>query len=192
MSASSTASSARVGAADDLARGRSTFMVEMVETAAILNQASERSLVILDEIGRGTATFDGLSIAYACVEHLNAVNRSRALFATHFHELTQLAETLPRLVNLTMRVSEFKGSLVFLHEVVRGAADRSYGIQVAKLAGLPASVVKRARKVLADLEAVAPERRARRLAALLLRARSLPRRRATNCARRWRRSIPTP
>ena len=146
----------RVGAADDLARGRSTFMVEMVETAAILNQATSRSLVILDEIGRGTATFDGLSIAYACVEHLSAVNRSRALFATHFHELTQLAETLPRLTNLTMRVSEFKGSLVFLHEVVAGAADRSYGIQVAKLAGLPASVVKRARKVLADLEASRP------------------------------------
>ncbi len=146
----------RVGAADDLARGRSTFMVEMVETAAILNQATQRSLVILDEIGRGTATFDGLSIAYACVEHLNAVNRSRALFATHFHELTQLAETLPRLINLTMRVNEFKGSLVFLHEVVPGAADRSYGIQVAKLAGLPASVVKRARKVLADLEATRP------------------------------------
>ncbi len=146
----------RVGAADDLARGRSTFMVEMVETAAILNQATVRSLVILDEIGRGTATFDGLSIAYACVEHLNAANRSRALFATHFHELTQLAETLPRIALLTMRVSEFKGSLVFLHEVVSGAADRSYGIQVAKLAGLPASVVKRARKVLADLEASRP------------------------------------
>ena len=108
----------RVGAADDLARGRSTFMVEMVETAAILNQATRRSLVILDEIGRGTATFDGLSIAFACVEHLNAVNRSRALFATHFHELTQLALTLPRLFNLTMRVSEWKGALVFLHEVV--------------------------------------------------------------------------
>ena len=143
----------RVGAADDLARGRSTFMVEMVETAAILNQATTRSLVILDEIGRGTATFDGLSIAYACVEHLSAVNRSRALFATHFHELTSLAETLPRLVNLTMRVTEFKGTLAFLHEVVHGAADRSYGIQVAKLAGLPASVVKRARQVLAGLEA---------------------------------------
>ena len=143
----------RVGAADDLARGRSTFMVEMVETAAILNQATARSLVILDEIGRGTATFDGLSIAYACVEHLSAVNRSRALFATHFHELTGLADTLPRLVNLTMRVSEFKGTLAFLHEVVPGAADRSYGIQVAKLAGLPASVVKRARQALASLEA---------------------------------------
>ena len=143
----------RVGAADDLARGRSTFMVEMVETAAILNLATARSLVILDEIGRGTATFDGLSIAYACVEHLSAVNRSRALFATHFHELTGLAETLPRLVNLTMRVTEFKGALAFLHEMVAGAADRSYGIQVAKLAGLPPSVVKRARQVLAGLEA---------------------------------------
>jgi DNA mismatch repair protein MutS len=146
----------RVGAADDLARGRSTFMVEMVETAAILNQATARSLVILDEIGRGTATFDGLSIAYACVEHLNAVNRSRAVFATHFHELTGLAETLPRLINLAMRVSEYKGALVFLHEVIAGAADRSYGIQVAKLAGLPPSVIKRARKVLADLEASRP------------------------------------
>jgi DNA mismatch repair protein MutS len=143
----------RVGAADDLARGRSTFMVEMVETAAILNQATERSLVILDEIGRGTATFDGLSIAYACVEHLNDVNRSRTLFATHFHELTQLSQTLPRLFNLTMRVREWKGSLVFLHEVAPGAADRSYGIQVARLAGLPTSVIKRARSVLADLEA---------------------------------------
>jgi DNA mismatch repair protein MutS len=131
-------------------------MVEMVETAAILNQASARSLVILDEIGRGTATFDGLSIAHACVEHLSAVNRSRALFATHFHELTGLAQTLPRLVNLTMRVSEFKGTLVFLHEVISGTADRSYGVQVAKLAGLPPSVVKRARQVLADLEASRP------------------------------------
>jgi DNA mismatch repair protein MutS len=143
----------RVGAADDLARGRSTFMVEMVETAAILNQATERSLVILDEIGRGTATFDGLSIALACVEHLNAVNRSRILFATHFHELTQLSETIPRLDNLTMRVREYKGNLVFLHEVAPGTADRSYGIQVAKLAGLPAAVIKRARGVLAVLEA---------------------------------------
>ena len=143
----------RVGAADDLARGRSTFMVEMVETAAILNQATVRSLVILDEIGRGTATFDGLSIAFACVEHLNAVNRSRTLFATHFHELTQLSQTLPRLFNLTMRVTEWKGALVFLHEVVPGAADRSYGIQVAKLAGLPAAVIKRARAVLGELEA---------------------------------------
>ncbi len=143
----------RVGAADDLARGRSTFMVEMVETAAILNQATERSLVILDEIGRGTATFDGLSIAFACVEHLHHESRSRTLFATHFHELTQLADTLPRIFNLTMRVREHRGVLVFLHEVAPGAADRSYGIQVAKLAGLPAAVIKRARAVLADLEA---------------------------------------
>ncbi len=143
----------RVGAADDLARGRSTFMVEMVETAAILNQATERSLVILDEIGRGTATFDGLSIAWASVEHLHNKNRARALFATHFHELTHLAGKLPRLINLTMRVSDWKGSVVFLHEVMPGAADRSYGIQVAKLAGLPNAVVERAEELLIVLEA---------------------------------------
>ena len=143
----------RVGAADDLARGRSTFMVEMVETAAILNQATERSLVILDEIGRGTATFDGLSIAWASVEHLHDVNRCRALFATHFHELTALAAKLPRIHNATMRVKEWQGDVIFLHEVVPGAADRSYGIQVAKLAGLPASVIERAKIVLAELEA---------------------------------------
>jgi DNA mismatch repair protein MutS len=143
----------RVGAADDLARGRSTFMVEMVETAAILNQASERSLVILDEIGRGTATFDGLSIAWASVEHLHEVNRCRALFATHFHEMTALAAKLSRIRNATMRVKEWRGDVVFLHEVVPGAADRSYGIQVAKLAGLPASVIERAKVVLAQLEA---------------------------------------
>ena len=143
----------RVGAADDLARGRSTFMVEMVETAAILNQASERSLVILDEIGRGTATFDGLSIAWASVEHLHEINRCRALFATHFHEMTALAAKLSRIKNATMRVKEWRGDVVFLHEVVPGAADRSYGIQVAKLAGLPASVIERAKVVLAQLEA---------------------------------------
>jgi len=142
----------RVGAADDLARGRSTFMVEMVETAAILNQASERSLVILDEIGRGTATYDGLSIAQACVERLNDVNRCRALFATHFHELTKLADTMPRLLNLTMKVREHRGQLVFLHEMTPGVADRSYGVQVARLAGLPAAVVKRAKALLAELE----------------------------------------
>ena len=128
----------RVGAADDLARGRSTFMVEMIETAAILNQAGERSLVILDEIGRGTATFDGLSIAWAVIEHLHEKNRARALFATHFHELTRLSENLDRLDNLTVRVTDWDGEVVFLHEIVPGAADRSYGIQVAKLAGLPA------------------------------------------------------
>jgi DNA mismatch repair protein MutS len=142
----------RVGAADDLARGRSTFMVEMVETAAILNQAGERSLVILDEIGRGTATFDGLSIAWAAVEHLHDVNRCRALFATHFHELTALASRLPRLANVTVRVKEWQGEVVFLHEVGPGAADRSYGIQVARLAGLPRSVIARAAQILAILE----------------------------------------
>jgi DNA mismatch repair protein MutS len=143
----------RVGAADDLARGRSTFMVEMVETAAILNQAGERALVILDEIGRGTATFDGLSIAWATIEHLHEKNRCRALFATHFHEMTALAAKLTRLHNATMRVKEWQGEVVFLHEVVAGAADRSYGIQVAKLAGLPSSVIERAKLVLAQLEA---------------------------------------
>lgn len=152
----------RVGAADDLARGRSTFMVEMVETAAILNQAGPRSLVILDEIGRGTATFDGLSIAWASIEHLHDANRCRALFATHFHELTALAAKLPRLFNATVRVKEWHGEVVFLHEVVPGAADRSYGIQVAKLAGLPAAVIERAGVVLAELEAqdrLSPARR---------------------------------
>ena len=143
----------RVGAADDLARGRSTFMVEMVETAAILNQATKHSLVILDEIGRGTATFDGLSIAWASVEHLHDANRARALFATHFHELTELGSRLPRLVNLTMKVTDWNGELVFLHEVIKGAADRSYGIQVARLAGLPSGVVARARVILTELEA---------------------------------------
>jgi DNA mismatch repair protein MutS len=143
----------RVGAADDLARGRSTFMVEMVETAAILNQAGERALVILDEIGRGTATFDGLSIAWATIEHLHEVNRCRALFATHYHELTALSARLPRLFNATVRVKEWEGEVVFLHEVVPGAADRSYGIQVAKLAGLPAPVIARAQEVLSKLEA---------------------------------------
>jgi DNA mismatch repair protein MutS len=142
----------RVGAADDLARGRSTFMVEMVETAAILNQAGERALVILDEIGRGTATFDGLSIAWATIEHLHEVNRCRALFATHFHELTALSARLPRLHNATVRLKEWQGEVVFLHEVVAGAADRSYGIQVAKLAGLPHTVIERAKLVLAQLE----------------------------------------
>jgi DNA mismatch repair protein MutS len=143
----------RVGAADDLARGRSTFMVEMVETAAILNQASERSLVILDEIGRGTATFDGLSIAWATVEHLHEANRCRALFATHYHELTALAARLPALACHTMRVKEWQGDVVFLHEVAPGAADRSYGIHVARLAGLPPAVVARAEEVLKSLEA---------------------------------------
>ncbi|MGC5779157.1 DNA mismatch repair protein MutS [Methylobacterium sp. NFXW15] len=142
----------RVGAADDLARGQSTFMVEMVETAAILNQATRRSLVILDEIGRGTATFDGLSIAWACLEHLHEANACRALFATHFHELTALGDRLARIDNATLKVAEHRGGVVFLHEVVPGIAERSYGLQVARLAGLPASVVSRAGAILKSLE----------------------------------------
>jgi DNA mismatch repair protein MutS len=142
----------RVGAADDLARGRSTFMVEMVETASILNQASERSFVVLDEIGRGTATFDGLSIAWAALEYLHEVNRSRVLFATHYHELTALADKLPHAANATVEVKEWRDEIVFLYRVVQGAADRSYGIHVAKLAGLPAQVLTRANEVLSALE----------------------------------------
>ena len=142
----------RVGASDDLARGRSTFMVEMVETAAILNQADAQALVILDEIGRGTATYDGLSIAWATLEHLHETNQCRALFATHYHELTALAGKLARVDNATVAVREYQGDVIFLHEVRKGAADRSYGVQVAKLAGLPASVVARARVVLDALE----------------------------------------
>ena len=142
----------RVGAADDLAHGRSTFMVEMVETATILNQAGERSLVILDEIGRGTSTFDGLSIAWAAIEYLHEVNHCRSIFATHFHEMTALTEKLDRLHNVTMKVKEWNGDVVFLHEVGNGAADRSYGVQVAKLAGLPAAVLSRAKDVLHQLE----------------------------------------
>ena len=161
----------RVGAADDLARGRSTFMVEMVETAAILNQATARSLVILDEIGRGTATFDGLSIAWAAIEHLHEANRCRALFATHFHELTALAERMPRISNATLKVTEWNGEVVFLHEVVPGAADRSYGLQVARLAGLPAPVVERAKTILSELEKTDREAPSARLSTT---CRSLP------------------
>jgi DNA mismatch repair protein MutS len=142
----------RVGASDDLARGRSTFMVEMVETAAILNQADDRALVILDEIGRGTATYDGLSIAWATLEYLHDVNRVRALFATHYHELTALAGKLPGVGNITVAVKEWEGDVIFLHEVRKGAADRSYGVQVAQLAGLPHPVIERARTVLDALE----------------------------------------
>ena len=142
----------RVGASDDLARGRSTFMVEMVETAAILNQADSKALVILDEIGRGTATYDGLSIAWATLEHLHEVNKARALFATHYHELTALSKSLANVENATVRVKEWEGDVVFLHQVHKGSADRSYGVQVAKLAGLPEAVVERARVVLRTLE----------------------------------------
>jgi DNA mismatch repair protein MutS len=142
----------RVGAADDLSRGRSTFMAEMVETAAILTQATPRSLVILDEIGRGTATYDGLAIAWACAEALHDVNRCRALFATHYHELAKLEDRLAFVGNLSLRAKEWNGDLVFLHEAQAGPADRSYGVQVAKLAGVPAAVVARAREVLERLE----------------------------------------
>ena len=142
----------RVGASDDLARGRSTFMVEMVETAGILNQATERSLVILDEIGRGTATFDGLSIAWATIEYLHDAVRCRTLFATHYHELTALAGRLSEVANVTIDVKEWHDDIVFLHKVRHGAADRSYGIQVAKLAGLPRPVIDRASDVLRLLE----------------------------------------
>ena len=187
----------RVGAADDLARGRSTFMVEMVETAAILNQASARSLVILDEIGRGTATFDGLSIAWAAIEHLHEENRCRTLFATHFHELTGLAERLPRLSNATLKVTEWEGDVVFLHEVVPGAADRSYGLQVARLAGLPPAVVDRAKTILAELERSDRERPKRALVDDLPLFAAAPGKPATPAkvdpirATPWRRSIPT-
>jgi DNA mismatch repair protein MutS len=143
----------RVGASDDLARGRSTFMVEMVETAAILHQADARALVILDEIGRGTATYDGLSIAWATLEYLHDKNQCRALFATHYHEMTSLAGKLAGVENATVSVKEWEGDVIFLHEVRKGAADRSYGVQVAKLAGLPLAVTDRAKVVLEALEA---------------------------------------
>ena len=143
----------RVGASDDLSRGRSTFMVEMVETAAILTQATQNSFVILDEVGRGTSTYDGLAIAWAAVEHLHNTNKCRALFATHYHELTGLADDLPSATNLSLRAKEWKHELVFLHDVQPGPADRSYGVQVARLAGLPARAVKRAEQVLKKLEA---------------------------------------
>ena len=143
----------RVGAADDLARGRSTFMVEMVETAAILNQATPESFVILDEVGRGTATWDGLAIAWAAAEHLHDTNRCRAIFATHYHELTDLAARLPAAANASLKAREWKQDLIFLHEVQSGPADRSYGVQVAKLAGLPRSAVMRAGQILKKLEA---------------------------------------
>ena len=142
----------RVGAADDLARGQSTFMIEMVETAIILNKATRKSLVILDEIGRGTSTFDGLSIAWACLEYLHNINEARALFATHYHELTTLREKLPHLSCQTMQVKEWQGDVIFLHAVAPGTADRSYGIHVAKLAGLPEAVTERSKQVLALLE----------------------------------------
>jgi DNA mismatch repair protein MutS len=145
---------ARVGASDNIARGQSTFMVEMQETAAILHTATDRSLVILDEIGRGTATFDGLSLAWAVAEHLasNPTARPKTIFATHYHELTDLADALPSVVNQHVAAREYKDDIVFLHKIVAGRSDRSYGIQVARLAGLPAPVVARASEILKSLE----------------------------------------
>ena len=145
---------ARVGASDNIARGQSTFMVEMQETAAILHTATHRSLVILDEIGRGTATFDGLSIAWAVAEHLASNDRARpkTIFATHYHELTDLADALPSVANFHVAAREFKDDIIFLHKVIEGRSDRSYGIQVARLAGLPAAVVRRATDILKSLE----------------------------------------
>jgi DNA mismatch repair protein MutS len=142
----------RVGASDDLARGESTFMVEMIETANILRHSTDRSLVILDEVGRGTSTFDGLSLAWAIVEHLHEERRPKTLFATHYHELTELAALLPRVVNRTMAVREWEDRIVFLRRVVAGSADKSYGLHVARLAGLPSSVIDRAGEILANLE----------------------------------------
>ena len=142
----------RVGASDNLAKGQSTFMVEMVEVASILKGATERSLVILDEVGRGTATFDGLSLAWAIVEYLHDKNKSRSLFATHYHELTSLAEKLPHISLHTMKTQEWKDDVVFLHEVIAGAANRSYGIHVARLAGVPEAVLQRANHILDELE----------------------------------------
>lgn len=142
----------RVGAADDLARGQSTFMVEMVETASILNQATEKSFVIMDEIGRGTATYDGVSIAWAVAEHLHNATQCRALFATHYHELTDLAESLPRLRNYHAAVKEYQGQVIFLHQIKEGFADKSYGIHVAALAGIPKPVLTRAKQLLQQLE----------------------------------------
>ena len=142
----------RIGAADNLARGRSTFMVEMTETAAILNTATARSLILLDEVGRGTATYDGLAIAWAAIEYIHANTRAKTLFATHYHELTELADRLSGVKNFHVGVKESGGGIVFLRKVEEGAADKSYGIEVAKLAGLPADVVNRAREVLAEHE----------------------------------------
>ena len=144
---------ARVGASDELSRGQSTFMVEMTETARILNNATRRSLVILDEIGRGTSTYDGLSLAWAIVEHLHDHVGCRTLFATHYHELTDLASTMPGVTNLNVSVKEWEDQVVFLHKIVPGAADKSYGIHVARLAGIPRSVNERAKQILAQLEA---------------------------------------
>ena len=142
----------RIGASDDLARGQSTFMVEMSETANILNNATQRSLVILDEIGRGTSTFDGLSLAWSIVEHLHNQVGAKTLFATHYHELTELTGKLKRLKNYNVAVREWNDQIVFLHKIVEGGTDKSYGIQVARLAGVPKEVIERAKVILRNLE----------------------------------------
>ncbi len=142
----------RVGSSDDLASGRSTFMVEMLETAAILNQAGKKSLVIMDEVGRGTSTYDGLSLAWSILEHLHNTSHSRTLFATHYHELTKLSETLPSLSCHTMQVKEWENKVIFLYTVMSGVAKGSYGIHVASLAGIPNSVLLRAKKILQEFE----------------------------------------
>jgi DNA mismatch repair protein MutS len=142
----------RVGASDELARGQSTFMVEMTETANILNNADERSLVILDEVGRGTSTYDGLSLAWAITEYLANQIRCRTLFATHYHELTELGHLLANVKNLNVAVREWEGQVIFLHKIVAGGTDKSYGIHVAKLAGIPKSILRRAEEILSDLE----------------------------------------
>ena len=142
----------RVGASDFISRGQSTFMVEMNETANILNNATDRSLIILDEIGRGTSTFDGISIAWAVAEFIHEKLRARTLFATHYHELTDLALTMDRVKNYNVAIKEWNDQIIFLRKIVEGGADKSYGIQVARLAGLPAAVIERAREVLANLE----------------------------------------
>ena len=151
----------RVGASDDLSRGQSTFMVEMSETSLILNHATDRSLVILDEVGRGTATFDGLSIAWAVAEHLHDEIGCRGLFATHYHELTDLANTRPGVANFNVAVREWNEEIIFLHKILPGAADKSYGIQVARLAGLPKPVLDRAKAILSHLElhSIKPEQK---------------------------------
>ena len=142
----------RIGASDDIARGRSTFMVEMIETATILNQATERSFVILDEVGRGTSTYDGLSIAWAVIENLYKINKCRVLFATHYRELTALQETLRNIRCKTLKVQEWEGEVIFYHKIIDGIADKSYGIHVASIAGVPKSVIKRARELLKKFE----------------------------------------
>ena len=142
----------RIGASDDLSEGHSTFMIEMLETATILNQATEKSFVILDEIGRGTSTVDGLSIAWATLEYLHKNNKSRTLFATHFHELTVLERTLPKLCNLTVKIKELEDNIIFLHKIIKGKANHSFGIEVAKLAGIPIEVIERSKSLLEDFE----------------------------------------